>query len=149
MRVLLVSSSGGHLAQLLCLRPWWEKHDRHWVTFNTEDAVDKLAGEDVTWAHHPTTRNVPNLLRNTVQATSVLKEFRPDLIVSTGAAVAVPYFWMHKRAKARTVYLEVYDRIETRTLTGRLCRPVTDLFLVQWPEQAQLYRSSVMVGGLW
>ena len=149
MRLLLVSSSGGHLAQLLCLRTWWEKHDRHWVTFDTADAVARLEGEDVTWAHHPTTRNLPNLLRNSVQARAVLHDYRPDVIVSTGAAVAVPYFWLRQRRRTSSVYLEVYDRIETPTLTGRLCRPTTDLFLVQWPEQQQLYRSSVLVGELW
>ncbi|GAA1510174.1 UDP-N-acetylglucosamine--LPS N-acetylglucosamine transferase [Nocardioides humi] len=149
MRVLLVSSSGGHLAQLMCLRPWWEKHDRHWVTFDTADAVAKLEGEDVTWAHHPTTRNLRNLARNSVQARRVLGHYDPDLIVSTGAAVAVPYFWLRRRKHASTIYLEVYDRVETATLTGRLCRPATDLFLVQWPEQQRLYRSSVLVGELW
>lgn len=149
MRLLLVSSSGGHLAQLMCLRSWWEKHDRHWVTFNTEDAVAKLQGEDVTWAHHPTTRNAKNLLRNAVQARRVLSLTHPDVIVSTGAAVAVPYFWMHSRQRSSTVYLEVYDRVETPTLTGRLCRPATDLFLVQWQEQQHLYPSSVVVGELW
>lgn len=149
MRLLLVSSSGGHLAQLMRLRPWWEKHDRHWVTFDTEDAVAKLHGEEVTWAHHPTTRNARNLLRNTVQARGVLAGTDPDVIVSTGAAVAVPYFWLHSRRRSVTVYLEVYDRIETPTLTARLCRPATDLFLVQWQEQQHLYRSSVLLGGLW
>ena len=149
MRLLLVSSSGGHLAQLMCLRPWWEKHDRHWVTFDTADATDKLQGEDVTWAHHPTTRSARNLARNAVQARRILAAYRPDLIVSTGAAVAVPYFWLRHRTRSATVYLEVYDRIQTRTLTGRLCRPTTDLFLVQWPEQQQLYRSSVLLGALW
>ncbi|WP_436698937.1 UDP-N-acetylglucosamine--LPS N-acetylglucosamine transferase [Nocardioides sp. BYT-33-1] len=149
MRVLLVSSSGGHLAQLLCLRPWWEKHERHWVTFDTEDAVAKLQGEDVTWAHHPTTRNLVNLGRNAKQARAVLARFGPDLVVSTGAAVAVPYFWLRHRRHTSSIYLEVYDRVETPTLTGRLCRPASDLFLVQWPEQQRLYRSSVLVGGLW
>lgn len=149
MRLLLVSSSGGHLAQLLQLRPWWEKHDRHWVTFDTADAVAKLADEDVTWACHPTTRNARNLARNSVRARKVLAAYRPDIVVSTGAAVAVPYFWLRDRHRTSTVYLEVYDRIQTRTLTGRLCRPTTDLFLVQWPEQQRLYPSSVLVGALW
>lgn len=149
MRVLLVSSSGGHLAHLMRLRPWWEKHERHWVTFDTADAVAKLDGEDVTWAHHPTTRNLLNLARNSVQAVSVLDHFAPDLVVSTGAGVAVPYFWLRRRHRTSTVYLEVYDRVDTPTLTGRLCQPVSDLFLVQWPEQQRLYRSSVLVGELW
>ena len=149
MKVLLVSSSGGHLSQLLCLRPWWEEHERLWVTFDTQDAVSKLEGEDVVWAHHPTTRNARNLLRNSALAWRTLSSFRPDAIVTTGAGVAVPFFWMHRHFHASSVYLEVFDRIDSRTLTGRLCRPVTDLFLVQWPEQQRLYRSSVLLGPVW
>lgn len=149
MKLLLVCSSGGHLAQLMCLRPWWSEHERHWVTFDTEDAISKLAGEDVTWAHHPTTRNVKNLARNTVLAWSTMSRVRPDVVVTTGAGVAVPFFWLHRHFGATSVYLEVFDRIDTSTLTGRLCRPVTDLFLVQWPEQQRLYRSSVLLGGVW
>lgn len=149
MRVLLVGSSGGHLAQLLCLKPWWEQHERHWVTFETTDAVSKLANESVTWAHHPTTRNVPNLMRNTALARRVLRRERPDVVVSTGAGVAVPFFWLSRHHHAASVYLEVYDRVTSRTLTGRLCRPRTDLFLVQWAEQRQLYPSSVLLGPVW
>lgn len=149
MKLLLVCSSGGHLAQLMCLRPWWSEHERHWVTFDTEDAISKLAGEDVTWAHHPTTRNVKNLARNTALAWSTMSRIRPDVVVTTGAGVAVPFFWLHRRFGATSVYIEVFDRIDTSTLTGRLCRPVTDLFLVQWPEQQRLYRSSVLLGGVW
>lgn len=149
MKLLLVCSSGGHLTQLMQLREWWEQHERLWVTFDTEDAVSKLRGEQVVWAHHPTTRNLPNLLRNSTVAWRTLRDFRPEAIVSTGAGVAVPFFWLHRLVGAATVYLEVFDRIDSRTLTGRLCEPVTDLFMVQWPEQKLLYRSSVLVGQAW
>lgn len=149
MKVLMVGSSGGHLAQLMQLRPWWTQHERHWVTFDTADAVSRLTGEAVTWAHHPTTRNLPNLARNSALARRVLATFRPDVVVTTGAAVAVPFFWLHRVYGASSVYLEVYDRIDTRTVTGRLCRPFADLFLVQWPEQQRLYRSSVLLGEVW
>ena len=57
-------SSGGHLAQLFRLRRWWEDHERVWVTFDTPDATSLLATEPVVGAHHPTTRNHPNALRN-------------------------------------------------------------------------------------
>lgn len=149
MRVLLIGSAGGHLAQLMCLAPWWRQHERHWVTFRTPDATSKLADETVTWAHHPTTRNLPNLLRNTVLAHRVLRTVRPDVVVSTGAGVAVPFFWLAKARGTASVYLEVYDRVDSATLTGKLCRPASDLFLVQWAEQARLYRSSVVVGPVW
>ncbi|CAM3898019.1 UDP-N-acetylglucosamine--LPS N-acetylglucosamine transferase [Nocardioides marinus] len=149
MKVLLVCSSGGHLAQLMALRPWWSQHQRHWVTFDTADAVSKLDGESVSWAHHPTTRNVKNLVLNTGLAVRTMARERPDVVVTTGAAVAVPFVWLHRPFGAASVYLEVFDRIETRTLTGRLCRPATDLFLVQWPEQQSLVRGSVLLGGVW
>lgn len=149
MKVLLVGSSGGHLSQLLCLRNWWQAHERLWVTFDTDDAVSKLEGEDVVWAHHPTTRSARNLIRNSALAWSTMSRFRPDVIVTTGAAVAVPFFWMRRHFDASSIYLEVFDRIDSRTLTGRLCRPMTDLFLVQWPEQQQLYQSSVVLGPVW
>lgn len=147
-RVLLVSSSGGHLAQLLALRSWWEGCARRWVTFDTADAVSALAGETVAWAYRPTTRNIPNLLRNLRLARRVLDDWRPDVIVSNGAGVAFPFFVVGRVLGVPTVYVEVYDRVDSRTLTGRLVKPFTDLFLVQWPEQLELYTGSRLVGPL-
>jgi UDP-N-acetylglucosamine:LPS N-acetylglucosamine transferase len=149
VKVLLVGSSGGHLAQLLCLRGWWSGEDRLWVTFDTPDAVSRLVGETTRWAYHPTTRNLPNLVRNTAQAVGVLRSYRPDVVITTGAGVAVPYFWLARLFRARTVYLEVFDRVYSRTLTARLCRRVTDLFLVQWDEQLELYPGAVLLGPVW
>ncbi len=146
--MLFVCSSGGHLAQLLTLRPWWSSRRTRWVTFDTVDAISLLDGQDTVWAHHPTTRNLPNLLRNVLLAWRVLREDRPDVIVSTGAAVAYPFFVLAKLLRIPTVYIEVFDRIDSTTLTGRLCRPFTDRMLVQWEDQAVLYRDSVVVGTL-
>lgn len=148
-RTLLVCSNGGHLAQLGALRSWWESRERAWVTFRTPDAESLLADEpSVHWAHHPTTRNVGNLLRNTVLARRVMREFRPDIVVSTGAGVALPFFVLARRMGVLTAYIEVYDRIDTATLTGRLCRPFTDVMAVQWEEQLGLYRDAHLVGQL-
>jgi UDP-N-acetylglucosamine:LPS N-acetylglucosamine transferase len=146
LRLLLVCSSGGHLAQLVALEPWSRDHDRHWVCFDTPDAVSLLRRERVTWAHHPTTRNLPNLLRNLRLAVRVLRRERPDVVVSTGAGVALPFFVLARARRIPTVYLEVYDRIDTPTLTGRLCRPFADRMLVQWEEQQALYRGAEVVG---
>ena len=144
--LLLVCSSGGHLAQLAALSPWTSRHRRHWVCFDTPDAVSLLRGERVTWAHHPTTRNVVNLLRNLVLAWRLLTRERPDVVLSTGAGTALPFFVVARLRGIPTVYLEVYDRIDSPTLTGRLCRPFTDRMLVQWDEQARLYRGAEVVG---
>jgi UDP-N-acetylglucosamine:LPS N-acetylglucosamine transferase len=147
-RVLLVASSGGHLAQLLVLEPWWSQRQRVWVTFATPDAQSQLLREDVVWAHFPTTRNLRNLIRNFWLAIRTFPRVRPDVVVSTGAAVAVPFFIIARLRRIPTVYVEVYDRIDTPTLTGRLCRPLTTLFCVQWEEQLSLYRNACLIGEL-
>lgn len=144
--VLLVCSSGGHLAQLVALDPWSRRHRRRWVCFDTPDAVSILRGEEVVWAYHPTTRNVRNLLRNIGLAWRTMRRRRPDVVVSTGAGVAVPFFLLARLFGVPTVYLEVYDRIDTPTFTGRLCRPLADRMLVQWEEQQSLYRDTEVVG---
>jgi beta-1,4-N-acetylglucosaminyltransferase len=148
VKVMLVCSSGGHLAQLFWLRPWWEKHERSWVTFAGAQAESLLRGETVVPAFAPTTRNIPNALRNLRLALNLVRAERPDVIVSDGAGVAVPFFLVAKVFRVRTVYLEVYDRISRPTMTGRLCYPLADAFLLQWPEQANQYPSGEVIGCL-
>ena len=147
-RVLLVCSTGGHLAQMYRLRPWWDRHERVWVTFRRPDAQSLLAGEQTIWAYEPTTRNLRNLVRNTFLTIQVLRRVRPEVIVSNGAGVAVPFFVLGRLLGCRTVYIEVFDRISSSTMTGRMCRRFTDLFCVQWPEQQRFYPGSVVVGPL-
>lgn len=148
MKLLLVSSSGGHLSQLLLLQPWWAGHERLWVAFDTRDAVSALADEPVSWAYHPTTRNAKNALRNFWLAWRVIRRERPDVVVSTGAGVAFPFFLVARVFHVRTVYVEVFDRIDHPTLTGALCYPLTDVFALQWPEQAAHYPEGRVVGWL-
>lgn len=148
MKVMLVCSAGGHLAQLYQLRPWWQQHDRVWVTFPGAHAESLLADEKVVPAFWPTTRNIPNALRNLRLAIGLIRAERPDVLVSDGAGVAFPFFVIGAMLGVRTVYLEVYDRISRRTMTGRLCYPLTDLFLLQWREQAELYPRGQVIGCL-
>ena len=148
--VLLVCSSGGHLTQLMALRPWWERRCRSWVTWDTEHARSILSGEVITRGHFPTTRHAGNLVRNAFLAARLLvpPRRRPSVIVSTGAGIAFPFFVLGWLLRVPTVYIEVFGRVDSRTLTGRLCRPFASLFLAQWPEQRALYPGAVLVGPL-
>ena len=147
-KVALVCSSGGHLTQLLILRDFWGSKSRFWVTFDKIDAVSQLQGETFYPCYHPTNRNLKNLLRNLLLALRVLWKERPSMIISSGAAIAVPFFYLGKLFGATTVYIEVYDRIDGPTLTGKLVYPVTDKFYVQWEEQQQFYPKAILVGEL-
>ncbi len=148
MKLCLVGSSGGHLTHLYMLKPFWNGKQRFWVTFDKEDARSMLAGETVYHCHYPTNRNVKNLIKNTWLAWKVLRLERPDLIVSSGAAVAVPFFYLGKLMGAKLIYIEVFDRIDKPTLTGKLVYPITDRFIVQWEEQKQVYPKAMNLGSI-
>lgn len=148
MRVCFVTSSGGHLTHLIQLKEWWKDKERFWVTFEKEDSKSILKDEKKYWCYFPTNRNVKNLIKNTFLAIKILKKEKPDLIVSTGAAPAIPFFYLGKIFGAKLVYIEVYDRIDKPTLTGKIVYPISDLFVLQWEEQKKFYPKGEVLGGL-
>ena len=148
MKVCLVGSSGGHLTHLYMLKPFWQDKERFWVTFNKEDANSILEGEQVYHCYYPTNRSLKALLINTRLAWKVLRKERPDVIVSSGASVAVPFFYLGKLFGMKTIYIEVFDRIDKPTMTGKMVYPVTDRFIVQWEEMKQVYKKAINLGSI-
>ena len=137
------------MTHMWLLRPVWEKAaDRFWVTFDKEDANSLLEGERVYHCRYPTNRNIVSLVKNTALAWKVLRRERPDLIISSGAAVAVPFFLIGKMMGAKCVFVEVFDRVDKSTMTGRMLNRVADLFVVQWPEQLAVYKNAVDLGSI-
>ena len=90
MKLLLVASNGGHLTQLIALRSWWEDHDRVWVTAEKPDAISLLEDERVVWSNHPTTRHVPNMVRNFRLAHRLISDYEPDVFGSAEAGAPAP-----------------------------------------------------------
>lgn len=148
MKICLVGSSGGHLTHLYMLRPFWENKDRFWCTFDKEDASSLLEGEKIYPVYYPSNRSFKALFINTYRAIKILKKEHPDVIISSGAAPAIPFFWIGKIMGAKTVYIEVFDRIDKSTISGRVCYPVTDLFIVQWEEMKKVYKKAVNLGSI-
>lgn len=148
LKVCLVGSSGGHLTHLYMLKPFWKAKDRFWVTFNKEDARSKLKKEKMYSCYYPTNRNLKNLMKNTFLAIKVLRKEKPDLIISSGAAVAVPFFYIGKLMGAKVIYIEVFDRYDKPTLTGKLVYPIADKFIVQWEEEKKVYPKAICLGSI-
>ena len=89
-----------------------------------------------------------HLFKNTKIAWDVLHKEKPDLIISCGAAVAVPFFYIGKMMGAKLVYIEVFDRIDKPTMTGKMVYPIVDKFVVQWEEQKKVYPKAVNLGSI-
>lgn len=148
MKVCLVGSSGGHLTHLYMLEKFWISKERVWVTFDKEDARSILEDEKVYNCYYPTNRNIKNLIKNTYVALKVLRKEKPDLIISSGAAVAIPFFYLGKLFGAKLVYIEVFDRIDKPTVTGKIVYPIVDKFIVEWEEMKRIYPKAINLGSI-
>ena len=144
----IVGSSGGHLTHMWMLKQIWEKHDRVWVTFDKQDANSILKDEKKYYCHYPTNRNFKNLIKNFFLAIKVLNAEKPDVIVSSGAAVAIPFFLVGKIKGIKLVYIEVFDRIDKPTISGKFCYKFADKFIVQWDEQLKVYPKAINLGSI-
>ena len=76
--------------------------------------------------YYPTNRSLKALLINTRIAWKVLRKEKPDVIISSGAAVAVPFFYLGKLMGKKLIYIEVFDRIDKPTVTGKMVYPITE-----------------------
>ena len=130
------------------LKPFWENKDRFWVTFDKEDARS-LLGEEIFYPlYFPSNRSLKALVINTWRALKIIPKERPDLIITSGAAGAVPFFYVGKLFGAKTIYIEVFDRIDAPTISGKLCYPVTDKFIVEWDEMLNVYPKAENLGSI-
>jgi beta-1,4-N-acetylglucosaminyltransferase len=146
--VLLVCSPGGHLLQMLSLEPAWHDCDTTWVTLPAADVDHLLADRDVVMAHGPTNRSLSNLVRNLRLAWRVVRGHRPEVILSTGAGLAVPFFAIGRLHGCRLVYVESLTRTQGLSLSGRIAYPLAHEFFVQWPGTAPGRRRARHEGSL-
>ena len=139
-KLLLVCSPGGHIQDLLALEPAWGEFERTWATTPAADIDQLLQGERYDVGHGPTNRSVSKLLRNVGFAFKVLRERKPDVILSTGAAIAIPFFVLGKLSRRRLVYVECLARVDSLSASGRAVYWLADSFFGQWPKLARYRR---------
>lgn len=148
LKVCLVGSSGGHLTHLYMLKPFWGDKKRFWVTFDKEDARSLLNEEKMYPCYYPSNRSLKALIINTIKAFKIISKERPNLIISSGAAPAIPFFYIGKLFGAKLIYIEVFDRIDKPTMTGKIVYPIVDEFIVEWEEMKQVYPRAVNLGSI-
>jgi len=148
LRALLVCSNGGHLVQMLSLEPSWRDCETTWVTLPGADVAYLLEGRDVVLGCGPTNRSLKNLIRNFRIAWRTVRDNRPHVILSTGAALAVPFFIVGRLHGTRCVYVESFTRIKGLSISGRMVYPLAHAFFVQWPSLTKRFRKAVHVGSV-
>lgn len=132
LRVGIISSVGGHLAEVRELAPVLAGCDLFCVLNDAAPWQDQpLSARSYRIVH---AERDARLLINLAEAGRILLRERPDVLISAGASPAVPFFLVGRLLGAATVFLESFAAVETPTLTGRLVYPLSQHFFVQWPK---------------
>lgn len=87
-------------------------------------------------------------LRATLESLLVAIRARPDAVVSAGPGLAIPIMFFCKILGAKTIFIEDWSRVATRSLSGLVAYRMSDLFFVQWPELKRAYPKAVYAGRL-
>src|SRR5262249_62132331 len=107
-RVLLVSSSGGVLLDLLALKPWWSRHDVSWIAVRAEDTAALLTGQRVHWEREQSARRPLGVLAAAVRSVRMLRRERPDVIISSSTGAAVGGFLAARVLRIPALWLEAF-----------------------------------------
>jgi hypothetical protein len=131
LSVLLVTSSGGVLADLLGLRPWWEAHQRRWVAVRAADTQSQLAGEVVRWADEQRLSRPWAVPLATLRAWRDMRRARPDIIISAGTGIAVGYFCAARLLGVPALWVETFNIVGPSGVAARICGRLASRVLVQ------------------
>jgi UDP-N-acetylglucosamine--N-acetylmuramyl-(pentapeptide) pyrophosphoryl-undecaprenol N-acetylglucosamine transferase len=146
---LLVASTGGHLKQLhrLHSRLAGVQGPFRWVTFDSAQSRSLLSGQTVEFVPFVGARDPVNVLRNAPEAHRMMRDHQIRTVVSTGAAVALPFFALARARGIRCHYIESAARSEGPSATGRLISRIPGVFLYtqypHWADGQWNYRGSV------
>lgn len=145
-RILFISSTGGHLTELLQLAPMFETHDYFLITENTkanQKLKDRFGADHFgTMVYGSKSQPLLYLFRfswNCLKSLYYFMKFRPDYIITTGTHTAVPMCRIAHQFGKKVIWIETFANSRTSTMAGRMVYPYADLFVVQWESMLEIY----------
>ena len=149
MKILLTASSGGHLEQLKQLTPLCAEHEVKWlVCKNPVNQSMKGVEFMPEYRNEKKIAKFFDLIRIYFATKKLLKSFKPDVVISTGAgATYLCYYLQKKKMKKKVIFIESFAKRNSPTKTGRRVYKFADAFIVQWEEMKEFYPNAI-VGGM-
>ena len=146
MKIMLVCTSGGHFSTMKRLESFWSLHERVWVTDFKKDTKILEGKEKVYWLPYQAPRDFLAFWQNIPRVLRIVYLEQPDLVISTGASIAVNSAIAAKFLGKRFVYVESISRSEELSLAGKLVYPLSDEFYVQWSSLCSKYPKATFKG---
>jgi len=130
MKICVVSSCGGHLTEARCLKPAYET-DEYFYVLDDKAILPSDMLERTYFVTH--SERDWKVLINFWEAFKILHVERPQVILSTGAGIVVPFALVGRYIfGARIIFIETLTRVRKPSLTGRIMYRLAHDFFYQW-----------------
>jgi UDP-N-acetylglucosamine:LPS N-acetylglucosamine transferase len=147
LKVLAISSGGGHWVQLLRLRPAFQEWN---VTYATVQQGYQSQVEGAPFRTVPDSNRWDKLsaIHSAFRIFLLLLELRPDVVITTGAAPGYFAIRFGRLFGAKTIWVDSIANAEELSLSGQMVQGKADLWLTQWPhlekENGPFFRGNVL-----
>ena len=151
-KICLISSSGGHFEQLLCLKPLSENFNVFFVTEKTKyNKNDKKITYFVKQVNRKEVLFIPNMIMVFFKSLYIYIKEKPDVIISTGVLSTIPMLFIGHFFKKKVIYIESFAKINSPTMTGKLIykKKIANQFYVQWKSMLEFYPDAIYKGGIY
>lgn len=137
--VLVCCSPGGHLNTAISLGPIFEGRSAIFCVHDIPKDTEYLDGYKVIVVPHAD-RDL-RFIRQWCVAVRILVTYRPRVIISTGASIAVGFFLFGKMiCSCKCIFIESASRVSKPSLTGRLINVFSDRVYVRYPDLVKFFR---------
>ena len=153
--VLFIASTGGHLNELMQVKPLFKKYNYNIVTEKTkvDDSLKEEYGDKIHFLIYGTKkypiRYIFKFIANCFISLYYFFKYQPEVIVTTGTHTAVPMCYIAKLFGSKVIFIETFANRITGTVAGKLVYPIADTFVVQWEELHKVYKKSVCWGWIY
>ncbi len=154
-KVMFISSTGGHLSELLQLEPLFKEYDSYLVTEKTKSTIEirnKFTNRVHFLVYGTKSHLITYLFKfgfNIVKSLLLMIMIRPQVVVTTGTHTAVPMCYIAKILRRKVIFIETFANSKTRTKAGNLVYPIADVFIVQWESMLELYPKAIYGGWIY
>ena len=154
-KVLFIASTGGHLSELLQLKPLFFQYDFHVITEKTKSTenLKEEFGERLSFLVYGTKSHLFSylfkFLYNSIKSFFLFLKVKPAAVVTTGTHTAVPMCYLAKLFGRKVIFIETFANRKTPTQSGKMVYPIADTFIVQWEEMLEHYPKAIYGGWIY
>lgn len=144
-KILAVASAGGHWIQLLRLRPAFEGNEVRYVS--TNEGLSETLNEKLYIVMDSNEKEKLKLIRSFFQLFLVFITYRPDVVITTGAAPGLFSILWGRLFNCKTIWLDSIANAEELSKSGKLAKRFANTHLTQWEhisDQKTLYKGKVV-----